>query len=143
MTTRRLILSLGVSAGALALAAPLAVRSFPLEAHGQPQAASGQPVEIVKGGEHLLHGELPEYPRRAIEQKVEGDVLLDLAVDDHGEVSDARVLSGPDELRKAAARVRCSVGTTRRRDLRSASTQATLRFTSCWRRIPSSRRRVR
>lgn len=102
MTTRRLIVSLGASAGALALAATMAVRAFPLEAQGRPPSTGSKPVEIVKGGEHLLHGELPEYPRRAIEQKVEGDILLDLAVDDQGEVSDARVLSGPDELRKAA-----------------------------------------
>jgi TonB family protein len=101
---------------------------FPLEARGQTPSAGSKPVEIVKGGEHLLHGELPEYPRRAIEQKVEGDVLLDLAIDDRGEVSDARVLSGPDELRKAALGAvlgwHYSPAV-----LRSASTQATLRFT--------------
>ena len=127
MTTRRLICSLGVSAGALALAATLAVRSFPLEAQGQPRTAGTEPVEIVKGGEHLLHGELPEYPRRAIDQKVEGDVLLDLAVDDHGEVSDARVLSGPDELRKVALEAVLNWHYSPAA-LRSSSTQATLRF---------------
>lgn len=128
MTTRRLMISLGASAAALALAATVAVRSFPLQAQGQPRSAGNKPVEIVKGGEHLLHGELPEYPRQAIEQKVEGDVLLDIAVDDKGEVSDARVLSGPDELRKAA------LGSVlgwhfSPSALRSASTQATIRFT--------------
>ena len=113
--------------GALALAATMAVRSFPLEAQGQPQAASGEPVEIVKGGEHLLHGELPEYPHRAIEQRVEGDVLLDLAVDDQGEVSDARVLNGPDELRKAA--LESVLGWHYApSSISSVSTQATLRF---------------
>ena len=104
------------------------VRAFPLHAQGQPRSAGSKPVEIVKGGEHLLHGELPEYPRHAIEQKVEGDVLLDIAVDDQGEVSDARVLSGPDELRKAA------LGSVlgwhfAPSAVRSASTQATIRFT--------------
>ena len=127
MTTRRLIVSLGVSAGALALAATLAARSFPLEAQAQPRAAGTKPVEIVKGGENLLHGELPEYPRRAIDQKVEGDVLLDLAVDDHGEVSDARVLSGPDELRKVALEAVLNWHYSPAA-VRSASTQATLRF---------------
>ena len=109
MTTRRLIASLTASGAALALAATVAVRSFPLEAQGQRPAAAaaqqtrgGDPIQIVKGAEHLLHAALPEYPHRAIEQRVEGDVLLDLAIDDRGEVSDARVLSGPDELRKAA-----------------------------------------
>lgn len=128
MTARRLFMSLGVSAAALGLAAVIAVRSFPLEAHGRAPSGATQPVEIVKGGEHLLHGEVPEYPERAIEQKVEGDVLLDIAVDDRGEVSDARVLSGPDELRKAALGAVLGWHYSPA-DLRSASTQATIRFT--------------
>jgi TonB family protein len=127
MTTRRLMVSLGASAAALALAATMAVRAFPLEAQGQAKTVSGKPVEIVKGGENLLHGELPEYPRRAIEQKVEGDVLLDLAVDDQGEVSDARVLSGPDELRKAALTAALDWHYSPSA-VRSASIQATVRF---------------
>jgi TonB family protein len=127
MTTRRLILSLGASGAALALAATMAVRSFPLEAQGQPPAGGGEPVQIVKGGEHLLHGELPEYPHRAIEGRVEGDVLLDLAVDDRGEVSDARVLSGPDELRKAALEAVLAWHYAPSA-VSSISTQATLRF---------------
>jgi len=127
MSTRRLILSLAASAGALTLAAAMAVRSFPLEAQGQPRIAGGGPVQIVKGGDHLLHGELPEYPHRAIEQRVEGDVMLDLAVDDQGEVSDARVLTGPDELRKAA--LQSVLGWHYAPSaVRSVSTQATLRF---------------
>ena len=127
MTTRRLMMSLGASAAALALAATFAVRSFPLQAQGQAGSAGSKPVEIIKGGEHLLHGELPEYPGHAIERKVEGDVLLDIAVDDQGEVSDARVLSGPDELRKAA--LSSVLGWHFAPSaVRSASTQATLRF---------------
>ena len=128
MSTRRLIVSLGASAAVLALAATVAVRSFPLQAQGQARSAGSKPVEIVKGGDHLLHGELPEYPRHAIEQKVEGDVLLDIAVDDKGEVSDARVLSGPDELRKAALSSVLGWHFSPSA-VRSASTQATLRFT--------------
>ena len=94
-------LSLTASAAALALAAAFAVRSFPLEAQERAVAASDDPIQLVKGGEHLLHGERPEYPRRAIEQRVEGDVQVEMTLDERGEVSDARVLSGPEELRKA------------------------------------------
>ena len=101
MTTRRLIASLMLSTVALAVAGVLAVRAFPLQANAAAPS-SGGPVAIVKGGEHLLHGGLPEYPRRAIDQQVDGDVDLEVTLDDRGEVSDARVLSGPDELRKAA-----------------------------------------
>ena len=100
MSTRRLILSLAASAAALALAAGVTVRIFPLQAQGQE--SSGAPVQIVAGADHLLHSNLPEYPRRAIERRVEGDVLLEITVDDRGQVSDARVLSGPEELRRAA-----------------------------------------
>jgi TonB family protein len=101
MTTRRLIVSLTASATALTLAAAVAVRSFPLEAQERAVAASEEPIQVVKGGEHLLHGERPEYPRRAIEQKIAGDVQVEMTLDERGEVSDARVLSGPEELRKA------------------------------------------
>ncbi|HEU4926595.1 MAG TPA: M56 family metallopeptidase [Vicinamibacterales bacterium] len=101
MTTRRLTVSLAASAAALTFAAAVAVRSFPLEAQEHAVTATDEPIQVVKGGEHLLHGERPEYPRRAIEQKVGGDVQVEMTLDEHGEVSDARVLSGPEELRKA------------------------------------------
>jgi len=101
MTTRRLIASLTASAAVLALTAAVAVRSFPLEAQEHAVAVSDDPIQVVKGGEHLLHGERPEYPRRAIEQRVGGDVQVEMTLDEHGEVSDARVLSGPEELRRA------------------------------------------
>jgi len=101
MTTRKLIASLTASAAALALAATFAVRSFPLEAQGRTVTPSDDPIQLVQGGEHLLHGERPEYPRRAIDQKVEGDVQVEMTLNERGEVSDARVLSGPEELRKA------------------------------------------
>ena len=58
---------------------------------------------------------------------MEGDVLLDLAVDDRGEVSDARVLSGPDELRKAALEAVLAWHYAPSA-VSSISTQATLRF---------------
>jgi TonB family protein len=130
MTTRRLIASLTASTAALALATTVAVRSFPLEAQGQNvpvQESTGGPVQIVKGGEHLLHASLAEYPRRAIEQRVQGDVVLDLVTDERGEVSDARVISGPDELRRAALESVLQWHYSPEA-LRSATVQATLRF---------------
>ena len=127
MTTRRLIASLTASAAALALAATFAVRSFPLEAQGQAPADTGEPIQLVRGGEHLLHGELPEYPQRAIEQKVEGDVVVEMTLNDRGEVSDARVLSGPEELRKATLEAVLQWHYSPSA-IRSTATQATLRF---------------
>jgi TonB family protein len=130
MTTRRLIASLTASTAALALATTVAVRSFPLEAQGQSvpaQESTGAPIQIVKGGEHLLHAALPEYPRRAIDQRIHGDVLLDVVTDDRGEVSDARVISGPDELRRAALESVLQWHYSPEA-LRSTTLQATLRF---------------
>ena len=125
MTTRRLIASFTVGSAVLALTTIGAVRSFPLEA--QMPSPSGAPIEIVKGGEHLLHASMPEYPRRAIEERVEGDVTLDLTLNERGEVSDARVLSGPEELRRAALEsvLQWHYAPS---DIRSTNTLATLRF---------------
>jgi TonB family protein len=104
MTTRQLIASLSASAVALVAAATVAVYAFPLETELQQRSpvSETEPVQILSGGEDLLHGPVPKYPHRAIEQRVEGDVVLEVALDERGEVSDARVVSGPDELRKAA-----------------------------------------
>ncbi len=136
MTTRRLVASLTASAAALALAATFAVRSFPLEAQGRMQPGTGDPVQLVIGGEHLQHGELPEYPHRAVEHKVEGDVVVEMTLDDRGEVSDARVLSGPEELRKATLEAVLQWHYSPAA-LRSTVTQATLRF-----RVPSDLKMV-
>ena len=128
MTTARLFASLTASAAALTCAAVYAVSSFPLEAQGRaPAELNKEPIQIVNGSEHLLHGATPAYPRRAIEQKVEGDVVVDMTLNERGEVSDARVLSGPDELRKPAleAVLQWHYAPSA---LSSTSTQATLRF---------------
>lgn len=99
MTTRRLILCLAVSAGALFLVARAATSIFPLRVHAQE--FSSAPIQVVQGNENLLDRAALVYPRRAIERRVEGDVVLDLSVDEQGQVSDAHVLSGPEELRRA------------------------------------------
>lgn len=100
MSRKRLITHLLASGCAVLLAAGAAVRLFPLEA----RASETGPIQVLRGGEHLMHRANLEYPRRAIEKRVEGDVLLELSLDDTGQVQDARVLSGPDELRAAALR---------------------------------------
>jgi beta-lactamase regulating signal transducer with metallopeptidase domain len=59
MTTRRLIVSLAASAVVVGLAGAYAVRSFPLQAQARVSEVAGAPVQVAKGGEHLMHGELP------------------------------------------------------------------------------------
>src|SRR5438874_2258060 len=43
-----------------------------------------------------------QYPSMARQMRVEGDVVLSVAVDDHGNVSSAKAVSGPPVLRAAA-----------------------------------------
>jgi TonB family protein len=128
MTTRRLIAAFTASAATLSLATLFTVRTFPLEAQSREvAAATGAPIQVVRGGEHLLHGEVPEYPERAAKEKVEGDVVVDMTLNDRGEVSDARVLSGPEALRKATLEAVLQWHYSPDA-LSSTDTQATLRF---------------
>jgi len=58
-------------------------------------------VQVDTGGP-ILHRTAVEYPRAAIEKGVQGIVQVEATLDATGNVSDARVLSGPPELRRAA-----------------------------------------
>lgn len=69
----------------------LAVHAFPLQA--APQDA---------GGLSAAHKVQPQYPAEAKQNHVEGDVVIRIQVDQHGLVSDAHVLSGPEQLQQAA-----------------------------------------
>ncbi|MBS1599038.1 MAG: energy transducer TonB [Bacteroidetes bacterium] len=46
-----------------------------------------------------------QYPDQAIQDNIQGDVLVQFVVDKEGNVSDVQALSGPDELRDEAIRV--------------------------------------
>jgi TonB family protein len=46
-----------------------------------------------------FHGPV-EYPRQMIERHIAGSVVVEISTDREGGVSDAHVLSGPDELRR-------------------------------------------
>jgi TonB family protein len=69
-------------------------------------AESGIPEEpgihIDLGGASLIHRDEVEYPEAAIQKGIQGTVVVEATLDTAGAVSDARVLSGPPELRKAA-----------------------------------------
>src|SRR5262245_29638422 len=52
----------------------------------------------------ILHRAPVEYPSAAMLKNVQGTVLLEVNVDEDGLVTDAHVLSGPQELRSAALR---------------------------------------
>ena len=59
-------------------------------------------VAADTGSLPLLHRPALAYPREARAKRAEGAVILDLTVNAEGLVTDARVLSGPEELRKGA-----------------------------------------
>jgi TonB family protein len=66
----------------------------------QVRDASG--VEVELGGAAVLHREPVIYPKTAVEKRIEGTVVVEVTLDARGEASDARILSGPAELRKPA-----------------------------------------
>jgi len=93
MSKRSLISFCATSCAVLLAAGWLALHTFPLEAAPAPQAADSS---------KLLHSVPPQYPPAAREKHIEGAVVLEVRIDAEGHVSDAKVLSGPDELRRAA-----------------------------------------
>ena len=92
MSKRTLISFCGTSCALLFAAGWLALHTFPLE------AAPAAPQEDSK----LLHSVAPRYPKAALEKRIEGPVVLEVQIDAEGHVTDAHVLSGPEELRAAA-----------------------------------------
>jgi TonB family protein len=78
----------------------LATGAFPLLAAPQVvNDAAG--VAVNMNGSQLMHRSPVAYPPEARARGVEGTVVVQLKLDANAEVSDATVLSGPDELRKA------------------------------------------
>jgi TonB family protein len=90
MSKRTLISFCAASTGLLLATGWLALHTFPLQAAPQEDSAK------------LLHSVAPVYPQAARDKHIEGDVVLEVQIDAEGHVSDARVLSGPVELRNAA-----------------------------------------
>src|SRR5947209_6784709 len=97
MSRKRLNLSLAGFFAALVLGGWLAIHSFPLQ--GAPQEAG---ATLAESGLRVTHKTPPQYPAEAKENHIEGDVTIKVQVDEHGLVSDAQALSGPEELRQAA-----------------------------------------
>jgi TonB family protein len=95
MSASRLAAHVSVAASVAVIGACAAVWFFPLRSAAQ--VLPDDPGITVDAGATLAHRTPVHNPTTAV-----GDVLLALSLNSKGEVSDARVLSGPDELRKAA-----------------------------------------
>jgi TonB family protein len=68
-----------------------------LRAQAQPDAPG---VRVDLGTSEVIHRAPVEYPPAARIKNVNGTVRVEVHLDENGNVSDARVLSGPEELRK-------------------------------------------
>jgi TonB family protein len=68
-----------------------------------PQVVNDAPgVTVALSGASLLHRSPVEYPAAALRAGIQGTLSVEVKTDAKGTVSDAHVLSGPEELRKAA-----------------------------------------
>ncbi len=100
MSKTRWIAALAASVMFLAVSCWMVTGAFPLAA--APQIVSDAPgVAVDLGGSRLMHRSGVEYPAAAIAKGVQGTVVAQVKLDANGEVTDASILSGPDELRKA------------------------------------------
>ncbi len=100
MSKTRWITALAASVVFLAGACWMVTGAFPLAA--APQMVSDAPgVAVDLGGAQLMHRSGVEYPAAAIATGVQGTVVAQVKLDANGVVTDASIVSGPDELRKA------------------------------------------
>jgi TonB family protein len=93
--------ALAVAVCVLAAACWMATSAFPLQAAPQV-VADGPGVSVDLGGTSLLHRMPVNYPEAARMKGIEGTVVVQARLDTSGNVVDASVVSGPQELRRAA-----------------------------------------
>ncbi len=99
MSKTRWVCLMGGAFMMMAAACWLATGAFPLMA--APQVVNDGPgVAVNTNGSSLMHRSSVPYPADASSKGIEGMVVVQLKLNANGEVSDAMILSGPDELRK-------------------------------------------
>jgi TonB family protein len=101
MSKTRRISALAAGLGFLAAACWFITVTLPLTAAPQTVAdAAGVTVDL--GGGAVLHRAGIQYPEAALKAHVQGVVSVEATLDSSGNVVDAHVVSGPQELRRAA-----------------------------------------
>ncbi|MBZ5582140.1 MAG: M56 family metallopeptidase [Acidobacteriia bacterium] len=101
MSKARLVSALTAAVCILAAAAWIVTGAFPLAA--APQVVADAPgVSVDLGGAALLHRDPVTYPADLRARGVQGMVVVQVGLDAGGNVNDVHVVSGPDELRRAA-----------------------------------------
>lgn len=102
MSRRRLLLSYLSAAAVLGVTVWVSTQSFPLKASPQIQETRDAAGVALQAAPPVVHRARVDYPEQAKRQRIEGVVTLEARLAPSGSVTDARVLSGPPELRKAA-----------------------------------------
>jgi TonB family protein len=99
MSHKFLIPALAASLMLMAAACWFVTGAVPLAA--APQAvADAAGVSVDTNGAALMHRAPVSYPVAAIQKGIQGTVMVQVKLDNTGEVVDATVLSGPEELRR-------------------------------------------
>ena len=101
MSHKVLIPALAASLVLMAAACWFVTGAMPLAAAPQ-MVADAAGVSVNTNGAPLMHRAPVKYPDSALQKGIEGTVVVQLKLDNNGEVTDAIVLSGPEELRKPA-----------------------------------------
>jgi TonB family protein len=100
----RRALSLAGMAMGTVLVLRMGLLYFPARAVVHAQTAGAEPIVIENGGDHVLRRGGIEYPLWVQEERVEGLVNVEVSIDRMGRVLDARVLDGPQDLRRPVLR---------------------------------------
>jgi TonB family protein len=100
MSKKQIVSTLAASFAVLATACWYVTAALPLAA--QPQLlADGAGITVDLMGAPLMHRSPVLYSPSARANKIEGAVVAQVKLDENGNVTDAAILSGPDELRVA------------------------------------------
>ena len=100
MSKTRSFSALAAGLGILAAACWLVTATFPLAA--APQNVVDFPGVTVDTGGAVLHRTAVIYPDAARAKNIQGVVTVEATLDSSGNVTETRVLGGPNELRRAA-----------------------------------------
>ncbi len=98
MSRTKLLSTLAAGLGVLTLACWLVTSTLPLAAAPQSDGAG---VAVDLGGAAVLHRTPVAYPAAARARGIQGEVSVELTLDGAGNVADARIIAGPEDLRKA------------------------------------------
>ncbi|HYU41258.1 MAG TPA: M56 family metallopeptidase [Vicinamibacteria bacterium] len=94
--------ALAASAAVVALAGAAVVTAVPLRSRGAAEASATAPKRTLRERK-IVQKVQPAYPADAKKSGIEGRVVLDVLITAAGDVTDVKVVKGPEELREAAA----------------------------------------